>query len=119
MRRQRCSIASGGLLLPLAGVLMALLLAGCTSPFSVRSAQEVSKDRLLQLTDVGAAEHMRYVGSDNLYHYVYDERPDRQNSYKVRRELIELQERFPVGEDSYTLHPWLIEGELLGTKPQP
>ncbi|MSR56062.1 MAG: hypothetical protein EXS05_00070 [Planctomycetaceae bacterium] len=102
----------------LAAALIALWPAGCASPFNIHSANEVTRERLLELADTGAADHMQYMGSDRAFHYVYDERPNRQKTYKVRREQIELKERFGVGEDSYTLHPWLIEGDLLGTKPK-
>ncbi|HTI49886.1 MAG TPA: hypothetical protein VL475_03005 [Planctomycetaceae bacterium] len=97
---------------------LALLLAGCTSVFSAGSAREVSREKLLQLADTGAADHIRYMGSDRSYHYVYDSRPEKQKSYKVRSDQIKLQSTFDVGEDSYVLHPWLIEGKLLGKKPE-
>lgn len=99
-------------------LLAAWPLAGCTSVFSARSAREVSREKLLALADVGAGDHIQYVGSDRTYHYVYDQRPDRQKSYKVRAEQIELKSTFDVGEDSYVLWPWLIEGKLLGSKPK-
>jgi hypothetical protein len=95
-----------------------MLLAGCTSVFSREAAREVSRDKLLALADSGAGNHMHYVGSDRAYHYVYDRRDDRQKSYKVRAEQIELKNTFDVGEDSYVLWPWLIEGKLLGAKPK-
>lgn len=98
--------------------LLALALAGCTSVFSARAAREVTREKLLQLADTGNANHMRYMGSDFGYHYVYDSRPEKGKSYKIRSDQIKLQNTFDVGEDSYVLHPWLIEGKLLGKKPE-
>jgi hypothetical protein len=98
--------------------LLAAFVSGCASPFSTSRAHEVTRERLLELTDVGSAEHMKYVGSDRTYHYVSDTRPGRGDAYKVRSDKIQLKDTFDVGEDSYTLWPWLIEGKLMGTRPQ-
>jgi hypothetical protein len=98
--------------------LLALLVPGCASVFSSGRAKEVSREKLLQLADTGNASHMQYMGSDQVYHYVYDSRPDKGKSYKVRSDQIELQDTFDVGEDSYILHPWLIEGKRLGKQPE-
>lgn len=93
-------------------------LGGCASVFSTGAAREVSRDKLHSLADAGAGNHMHYMGSDRNYHYVYDQRPDRQTSYKVRASEFELKNTFDVGDDSYVLWPWLIEGKLLGEKPK-
>lgn len=99
-------------------LLTAASLAGCMSVFSTGSAREVSREKLLALADTGAGDHIRYMGSDRDYHYVFDERADRHKSYKVRASTIELKDTFNVGDDSYVLWPWLIEGKLLGSKPE-
>jgi hypothetical protein len=96
---------------------LAFVLAGCMSMFSAAGAREVTREKLLRLADSGASDHIRYMGSDSGYHYVYDSRPDRGKSYKIRSDQIKLQDTFEIGEDSYVLHPWLIEGKLLGKKP--
>lgn len=100
-----------------ASVWLLLLLAGCVSPFNTGSAREVTRDRLLALADEGAANHMEYRGSDRVYHYVYDNREDRKRTYKIRADQFQLRDTFEVGEDSYVLHPWLIDGKLMGTQP--
>ena len=100
-------------------LLAALLLAGC-SPFSVKGAREVDRDRLLVLSEKGKNDHLRYVGSDGTYHYVVDSRPESGRTYKVRADQIALEDTFRVGDDdSYVLWPQLIEGKKLGKKPQP
>lgn len=98
--------------------LVMLLLSGCAAVFDPRAAREVSRERLLELADAGRADHMKYQGSDRAWHYVFDDRPDRRQAYKVRAEDMELENTFDVGEDAYVLHPWLIEGKRLGKKPE-
>jgi hypothetical protein len=93
------------------------LLPGCFSTFSQRDAREVSRDKLLQVSEKGNSNHLKYVGSDFQYHYVYDSRPGKERSYKVSVKAMKLADTFAVGEDSYVLHPWVIEGKLLGTQP--
>ncbi|MBS0261656.1 MAG: hypothetical protein JSS02_06825 [Planctomycetes bacterium] len=92
------------------------LFPGCFSAFSQRNAREVSRDRLLQLSEQGHCDHLQYVGSDFSHHYVFDSRQGEEKSYKVTANSIKLAETFPVGEDSYVLHPWVIEGKPLGTR---
>jgi hypothetical protein len=96
----------------------ALLAAGCAATFSQRDAREVSRERLLELSEAGRSDHLRYEGSDFHYHYVYDSRPGKERSYKVRADQINLRETFPVGDDSYVLHPWVIEGQPFGSKTE-
>jgi len=96
----------------------ALLAAGCMATFSQRDAREVSCERLLQFSEAGRSDHLVYEGSDFHYHYVYDSRPGKERSYKVRADQIKLRETFPVGEDSYVLHPWVIEGQPFGSKTE-
>jgi hypothetical protein len=55
--------------------LSASCLTGC-SPFDVKSAREVSRDRLLVISEKGQNDHLRYVGTEGAYHYVQDTRPD-------------------------------------------
>jgi hypothetical protein len=93
-----------------------LLLPGCFSAFSQRTAREVSRDKLLQISEKGTTDHLQYVGSDFQYHYVYDSRPGKERSYKVSVKAVKLKDTFAVGEDSYVLHPWVIEGAPFGTK---
>jgi hypothetical protein len=94
-----------------------LVVAGCAT-FNVHSAREISQERLLALSEQGNASHILYMGSDFTYHYVFDSRPDRKRSYKIRAEKIKLQDTFLPGEDSYVLHPWVIEGTPFGSTVQ-
>lgn len=101
----------------LAIVLAATIPVGC-STFTTRDAREVSRERLLEISEKGRCDHLKYVGSDFAYHYVYDSRAGVEKTYKVRADSIKLADTFAVGaSDSYVLHPWLIEGKRLGTKP--
>lgn len=93
------------------------LLSGCFTTFSQRDAHEVSQEKLLQISEKGNSNHLKYMGSDFQYHYVYDSRPGKERSYKVNVKSIKLADTFAVGEDSYVLHPWVIEGKRLGTQP--
>lgn len=93
-----------------------LLTAGCAATFSERSAREISRERLVALSETGTSDHLRYMGSDFSYHYVFDARPGKECSYKVRTESMKLRETFRVGEDSYLLLPWVIEGKPFGSK---
>jgi hypothetical protein len=97
---------------PLAG----LLVAGCAATFSPSNAREVSRERLVELSDAGHSDHILYEGSDAGYHYVFDSRPEKRRSYKVRSDSVKLKDTFPVGEDSYVLHPWVIEGKPFGSR---
>lgn len=100
------------------GWLCALVLAGCTTTFSAGAAREVSRDRLLAISEKGTTNHLRYVGSDFNYHYIFDTRTGKERSYKIRTNEMKLAATFSVGEDSYVLFPWVIEGELLGSRPE-
>lgn len=96
-----------------------VLVAGCTPVFNARAAQEVSRDKLLWLAEKGQADKLKYVGSDNGYHYVFDSREGAERSYKVRADAIKLKDVFPVGdEEGYVLYPWVIEGSRFGTRPR-
>jgi len=98
--------------------LFVLSLAGC-SVFDAKAAREVTREHLVKLADADHADHMQYVGSDGGWHYVLDSRPDRMRPYKIRADQIKLQDTFDVGEDEpYVLHSDVIEGQLLGSKPQ-
>lgn len=94
------------------------IVAGCAATFSVREAREVSRDRLLALSEQGTTDHIRYMGSDYTYHYIYDARPGKERSYKLRANSMKLRETFQLGEDSYVLHPWVIEGKPFGSKTE-
>jgi hypothetical protein len=96
----------------------ALLAAGCMATFSQHDAREVSRERLLELSEAGRSDHLLYEGSDFYYHYVYDARRGKERSYKVRADGMTLRETFPVGDDSYVLHPWVIEGQPFGSKTE-
>jgi hypothetical protein len=102
---------------PLLGLFFVILLAGCAATFSPGSAREVSRDRLLQISETGKADHLTYMGSDFNYHYVFDSRSGRERTYKVRVTDMKLANTFSIGEDSYVLLPWVIEGQLMGSKP--
>src|SRR5258708_775288 len=99
-------------------VLWGLLAAGCAPTFSAQAAREVSRERLLDLSEAGTANHLRYMGSDSAWHYVYDARPDKGRSYKVRADGMKLRDTFRVGEESYVLLPWVIEGKPFGSKTE-
>src|SRR5262245_294959 len=90
--------------LALAG--MAIFLPGCSPAFNVRAAKTVTRDRLLQLADAHPGSPLRYVGSDRAYHYIQQERGAEIAPYKVQADQLNLQDTFPVGEDSYVLSPW-------------
>jgi hypothetical protein len=92
------------------------LAAGCATTFSAQAAREVSRERLLDLSEAGTANHLRYMGSDSAWHYVYDARPDKRRSYKVRADSMKLRDTFRIGEDSYVLLPWVIDGTPFGSK---
>ena len=98
-------------------MLCVLVLAGCAATFSPGAAREVSRDRLLAISEAGKSDHLTYMGSDAYYHYVFDSRPGKERTYKVRVTDLKLANTFPVGEDSYVLLPWVIEGQLMGSKP--
>jgi hypothetical protein len=99
-----------------AALLGALLATGCVTTFSAPAAREVSRERLLDLSEAGTADHLRYMGSDFSYHYVYDARPGQGRSYKIRVSELKLRDTFRVGEDSYVLLPWVVEGKPFGSK---
>lgn len=99
----------------LATLLTMLLASGCAATFSAKNASEVSRERLLELSEQGKSDHLLYAGSDFSWHYVYDSRPGKGKTYKIRADSLKLRETFRVGEDDYVLHPWLIEGKALGT----
>jgi hypothetical protein len=102
--------------LPSTAIFWLLLAAGCAATFSAKSAREISRERLLELSEKGTTDHLRYMGSDSAWHYVYDARPDRRRSYRIRADEIKLRDTFSVGEDSYVLLPWVIEGKPFGSK---
>jgi hypothetical protein len=104
----------------IAALLLAGCLAGgCAQTFGIRAAKEISRDELLSMADRGKANHVRYMGSDEAYHYVYNTRDGEEGSYKVRADRLRLEQTFRVGDDdSYILWPWLIEGKRLGAKPE-
>ncbi|MFN0051519.1 MAG: hypothetical protein ACKV0T_04965 [Planctomycetales bacterium] len=93
-----------------------LLLMGC-SPFNMRAAQEVSRDRLLALAEKDRNDHLKYIGTEGGFHYVVDSRYGGGRTFKIRAEQLPLKDQFTVGEDSYTLWPEVIEGKLLGSRP--
>ena len=103
--------------LPPWALLCALILSSCAATFSPGGAREVSRDRLLRISEAGQANHLTYMGSDFSYHYVFDSRPGKERTYKVRIADVKLANTFSVGEDSYVLLPWVIEGQLMGTRP--
>jgi hypothetical protein len=92
--------------------------AGCAATFSPGDAREVSRDRLLAICETGRADHLTYMGSDFHYHYVFDSRPGKERTYKIRVKDMKLADTFSIGENAYVLHPWVIEGQLLGSKPK-
>jgi hypothetical protein len=98
--------------------LSALLLAGCAATFSPGAAREISRDRLLAISEKGNTKHLQYMGSDIEYHYIWDSRAGKERSYKIRMNEMKLAATFSVGEDSYVLYPWLIEGQPLGSPPE-
>ena len=95
---------------------LGLCVAGCLTTFSQRDAREVSRERLLELSEAGTCDHILYMGSDFYFHYAYDSRPERARSYKIRADGMPLHDTFRIGEDSYVLHPWVIEGKPFGSK---
>lgn len=99
-------------------IVAGMIPAACNT-FGTQSAREVSHERLLEISGRGAVDHLRYIGSDSAYHYVYDSTPGVSKTYKVRADSIKLRDTFAVGsDDSYPLYPWIIEGKSLGTKAQ-
>lgn len=92
--------------------------SGCATPFTVPTAREVSRERLLEISEVGTSDHLRYVGSDGQFHYVDDTRKGPMKSYKVRADTMKLADTFALGKDSYVLHPWVIDGTMMGSKPE-
>jgi hypothetical protein len=105
------------LVLPFWALLCALTVAGCAATFSPGVAREISRDRLLQICETGKSDHLSYRGSDFNYHYVFDSRPGKERTYKVRISNMKLADTFSVGDDAYVLLPWVIEGQLMGSKP--
>lgn len=99
-------------------LLAAPFVAGCATPFMAPTAREVSHERLLEISEAGTSDHLRYVGSDGQFHYVDDTRKGTKKSYKVRADSMKLADTFALGKDSYVLHPWVIEGTMMGTKPE-
>lgn len=102
------------------GLATLLVAAGCSPVFNVRAAHEVSRDRLIELADQGRTNHLRYMGSDGAYHYVFDSRQDSKRSYKVRADEVKLKDTFDLNQDHepYVLWPWVIEGQTMGSPPQ-
>jgi hypothetical protein len=94
------------------------LFPGCFNAFSQRNAREVSCEKLLQISEQGRSDHLQYVGSDFSFHYVFDNRKGHERSYKVAANSIKLVDTFGVGDDSYVLHPWMIEGKKLGIQAE-
>jgi len=99
------------------GLLCVLIPLGCAATFSPGSAREISRDRLLRISEMGKSDHLTYMGSDLSYHYVFDSRPGKERTYKVRVSDLKLANTFSIGEESYVLLPWVIEGQLMGSKP--
>jgi hypothetical protein len=95
----------------------ALTLSGCAATFSPGSAREVSRDRLLRISETGQTNHLTYMGSDFSYHYIFDSRAGKERTYKVRIADMKLANTFSIGEDSYVLHPWVIDGQMMGSRP--
>src|SRR5689334_15447422 len=101
-----------------AAILWVLTAAGCATTFSAQAAREISREQLLTLSEAGTADHLRYMGSDLGHHYVFDARPGKERSYKLRASEIKLRDTFRVGEDSYVLFPWVIDGQPFGSKTE-
>ncbi len=101
-----------------ATLLAAMLASGCATTFNAQNAREVTRERLLELSEAGKSDHLFYVGSDLGYHYVFDSRPTKGRSYKIRADNMTLRDTFRVGEDGYVLYPWVIEGKTLGSKTE-
>lgn len=99
------------------GLLCVFIPIGCATSFSPGSAREVSRDRLLQISEAGKSDHLTYMGSDVYYHYVFDSRAGKERTYKVRVTDLKLANTFSIGDDSYVLLPWVIEGQHMGSKP--
>ncbi len=102
----------------LPAVVIGLLLAGCASPFSAREAHEVSRERLLRISEAGPIDHLHYVGSDASYHYIHDVQTGKERSYKIRADGLKIRDTFPLGEDEYALLPWVIEGTPFGSQTE-
>lgn len=102
----------------LGALLVAPFVAGCATPFIAPAAREVSRERLLEISEAGTSDHLHYVGSDGQFHYVDDTRKGTKKSYKVRADSMKLADTFALGKDSYVLHPWVIEGKMMGSKPE-
>lgn len=99
------------------GVLLAA--AGCAQLFSDRAGRDVTREELLRMADTGTTDHLKYIGSDRDYHYVFRSKPGQEGTYRIPTDELPLKDTFEVGtSDSYILWPWLIEGKLLGTKPE-
>lgn len=99
-------------------ILVVSCTSGCATPFTAPAAREVSRERLLEMSEAGTSDHLRYVGSDSQFHYVDDTRKGTKNSYKVRADSMKLADTFVLGKDSYVLHPWVIDGTMMGSKPE-
>src|SRR5436190_1794521 len=84
-------------------IVCGLILPGCFAAFSQREAREVSRDQLLRVSEKGNANHLQYRGSDFNYHYVFDSRPGKERTYKIRVTEVKLADTFSVGEDTYVL----------------
>jgi hypothetical protein len=100
-------------------LLGALLLGGCMPVFGHHFASEVSREKLLKMSEAEKNDHLKYLGSDARYHYVHSSGKTSAGNYKVRNDRIRLGLTFPVGEDEpYVLWPHIIEGKPLGAKPE-
>jgi hypothetical protein len=84
-----------------------LALIGCAT-FNVRSAVEVSRAELLDMSHNTTGDCLWYKGSDDSFHYIFRNDISRktvgfEGAYKIRVEDLPLKKTFAVGQGEYPL----------------
>lgn len=74
----------------------AILLAACSTSFSVGRAREVPPGFLSSIYSTTTVNHIVYVGSDSDHHYFFHSQLMGGSSYKVEKKMLRLPQEFAL-----------------------